>query len=55
MCLKLSFSHFKWVLQAIIFLTVLSNCVSGSSSFDTAFLPDYTKFVVFFHVIGKEI
>jgi len=29
-CLKLSFSHFKWVLQAILSLTVLSNCVSVS-------------------------
>jgi len=25
-------------------LTVLSNCVSGSSNFDTTFLPDNTKF-----------
>jgi len=44
MCLKQSFSHSKWVLHAILFLTVLSNCVSGSSNFDTAFLPDCTKF-----------
>jgi len=39
MCLKQSFSHSKWVLQAILSLTVLLNCVSGSSNFDTAFLP----------------
>jgi len=44
MCLKLSFSHSKWVFQAILSLTVLSNCVSGSSNFDTAFLTDCTKF-----------
>jgi len=42
--LKQSFSHSKWVLQGILSLTVLSNCVSGSSNFDTAFLPDCTKF-----------
>jgi len=40
MCLKQSFSYYKWVSQAILSLTVLSNCVSVSSSFDTAFLPD---------------
>jgi len=44
MCLKLSFSNSKWVLQAILSLTVLSNCVSDSSNFDPAFLPDCTKF-----------
>jgi len=48
MCLKLSFAHSKWVLQVILFLTTLSNCVSASSNFDSAFLPDYTKFLVFF-------
>jgi len=44
MCLKLSFSHSKWVLQAILSLTVVSNCVSGISNFDTVFLSDCTKF-----------
>jgi len=44
MCLKQSFSHSKWVLQAILSLTVLSNCVSDSSIFDTTFLPDCTRF-----------
>jgi len=44
MCLELSFSYSKWVLLAILSLTVLSNCVSVSSNFDTAFLPDCTKF-----------
>jgi len=43
MCLKQSFSYFKWVLQAILSLTVLSNCVSDTSNFDTAFLPDCTN------------
>jgi len=44
MCLKQLFYYSKWVLQAILSLTVLSKCVSGSSNFDTAFLADYTKF-----------
>jgi len=44
MCLKSSFSYSKWVVQAILSLIVLSNCVSVSSNFDTAFLPDCTKF-----------
>jgi len=44
MCLKLSFSYYKWVLQAILFMTILSNCFSGSSNFNSTFLPDYTKF-----------
>jgi len=48
MCLKQSFSHSKWVLQTILSLTVLSNCVSGSSNSDTAFLPDGTKFSAVF-------
>jgi len=43
MWLKQSFSHSKWVLQTILSLTVLLNYVSGSSNFDTAFLPHYTK------------
>jgi len=44
MCLKQSFSYPKWVLQAILSLTVFLNCLSGSSNFDTAFLYDCTKF-----------
>jgi len=44
MCLKQSFSHSKLILQTILSLTVLSNCVSVSSNFDTAFLTDCTKF-----------
>jgi len=44
MCLKLLFSHSKCVLQAILYLTVLANCVFGISNFDTAFLSDCTKF-----------
>jgi len=44
MYLKQSFSYYKWVLQSILSVTVLSNCVSGSSKFDTAFLLNYTKF-----------
>jgi len=43
MFLEQSFSHSKWVLQAILSLTVLSNCVSGSTNFDIIFLADCTK------------
>jgi len=43
MCLKQSFSHSKWLLQSILPLTVVSNFVSVSSNFETAFLPDCTK------------
>jgi len=44
MCLKQSFSDSQWVLQAVLSLTVLSNCVYVNSSFDSAFLTDCTKF-----------
>jgi len=44
MCLKLSFSHYKWILQAILSLTVLENCLSDSSNIHTVFLPACTKF-----------
>jgi len=43
MYLEQSFSYSKWVLQTILFLTVLSKC-ADSSNFDTAFFPDCTKF-----------
>jgi len=43
MFLKQSFSHLKWILQSILSLTVFSNCVTGSTNFDTAFLSDSTK------------
>jgi len=52
MCLKQLFSNSKWIFQEILSLTVLSNCVSGSSNFDTAFLPDCTKFRSVIQVIG---
>jgi len=55
MCLKQSFSHPKLVFQAILSLTVFSNCVSGRSNFDTAFLPDCTKFCrVFFWFLDRK-
>jgi len=45
MCLKQSFSYSNWVLPAIIlFLTVFSNCVSGSSNLNIASLTDCTGF-----------
>jgi len=55
MCLKLSFSHFKWGLLAVLALTVLPNCVSGSSNFDSTFLLDCTKFFSIFsyYLIGN--
>jgi len=40
MCLKQSFSNSKWVLHAILSLTLSKNCGFGSSNFDTAFLAD---------------
>jgi len=43
-CLKQSFSHSKWALHDIFSLTILSNCVSGSSNFDTTFFTDCTEF-----------
>jgi len=43
MCLELSFSYSNWIIPAILSLTVLSNCISVSSSFDTAILPDCTE------------
>jgi len=52
MCLKLSFSHSKWVLQAILSLTVLSNCAFDSSIFDTTFLSDCSRFCNVSYVIG---
>jgi len=44
MCLKQSFPPYNWVLQGILSVTVLSNCISGSSNFDLTFLFDCTKF-----------
>jgi len=44
MWLKQLFSHYKWFLQAILSLTVLSNWDSVSSNFDTAFFLGCTKF-----------
>jgi len=46
MCLKQSFCHYKWVLQSILSLTVLSNSVSVRSNFNTAFHPDCTKLYI---------
>jgi len=54
MCLKQSFSYFKWVLSAILSLNVLSNCVSGNSNFDPAFLPDCTKFCSVFRLLNRK-
>jgi len=52
MWLKLSFSHHKWVLQAILPLTVVSNCISLSSKLNTALPLTVLNFEVFFQVIG---
>jgi len=55
MCLKQSFSHYKCILNAILSLTVLSNCVSDSSNFDSTFFPNCTKFCSVFlrHWMGN--
>jgi len=52
MCFNQYFSLSKWVLHAILYLTISTNCVLGSSNFDTTFLPDCTKFSSVFQVIG---
>jgi len=55
MYLKQSFSYYKWVLQPILSLTVLLNCVSSNSNFDIAFLSDCTKFFSgFFRLSDKK-
>jgi len=55
MCLKLLFFYSKWVLQAILSLTVLPNCLSSSKNFDTTFLPDCTKSCsVFFRLLNRK-
>jgi len=55
MCLKQSFSHSKWVLEAILALTDFSNCVFGSPNFDTAILSDCTKFCsIFFRLLNRK-
>jgi len=51
MCLKLSFSHSKWALQAILCVTVLENCVSGGQTLTRLFYLTVLYFVVFFQVI----
>jgi len=55
MCLKLLFFHSKWVLQAIVSLTVLPNCLYSSTNFDITFLPDCTKsYSVFFRFLDRK-
>jgi len=54
MWLKQSLSYSKWVFQGILSLTFLSNCISSSSNYDTAFLPDCTKFLSFFRLLDKK-
>jgi len=52
MWLKQLISYSKWLLQAIFSMTVLLNCVSCNSNFDTVFLPDCTKFCSASQVVG---
>jgi len=55
MCLELAFSHFKWFLQAILSLTVISNSVSDSSnSLTPIFSLNVSNFVVFFSVFYRK-
>jgi len=55
MLLKQSVTHSKWVLTAILSLTVLSNCVSASSNFDTDFLRLYQTFYCFFRLLNRKL
>jgi len=50
--LKTETFYSKWILQVILSLTVLSNCVSVSLNFDTAFLSDCIMLGNVFKVIG---
>jgi len=52
MCLKQTFSHFKWVLQAILSLTVLSNCFWQVITMTPLFSLTVSSFGVIFLVIG---
>jgi len=54
MCLKQSFSHSNWVLQEIMSLSVLLNCISGSWNFETAFLADCSKSCCFFMLLDRK-
>jgi len=55
LCLKQSFSHSKWGLQAILSLIVLSNSVSGSLNFDTPlFSLTVPNFVMIFRLFDKK-
>jgi len=54
MCLKQSFFHSNWVLRAILSLTVPTNCVSGCSNFDSLFLLDYTKSLMFLRLLDRK-
>jgi len=53
-CLKQSFFYSKWVLQAILSLTVLSNCVSGSSNLTLLFSLTVPNFVLFFGLFNRK-
>jgi len=57
MCLKLTVSFSNGVLQAILSLAVLLNCIFGNSNVDRDFLSDVLDFIVFFlcHQIGNLI
>jgi len=52
MCLKLSFSYLKWVLQAILSLTVVSTVFLSVQSLTPLFSLMVPNFVVSFLVIG---
>jgi len=43
MCLKQSFSYSKWVLQTILFLTVLLNCETTISTLNNSKTVKVTK------------
>jgi len=54
MCLKLSFSHSKWVLQGILSMTVLSNCISDSSILTLLFSLTVLDFLMFLMSLDRK-
>jgi len=51
MCLKQSLSYYKWYLQAILSLTVLSNCVQTLTPLYSLSVP---IFVVFYSLLNRK-
>jgi len=54
MCLKLSFSHSKWVLQAILPLTVFQTVFLSVQNLTPFFSLTVLHFVVFFRLLDRK-